>query len=570
MPACPSCGRDATDDDLFCRSCGHELPAATAPAKEAGGPLLVATFGPSTGWVGKTITYGDAQFVLEGVGPITAASVLEYDQRGHLVWAYAGLHEWVQGLVATRQTAPVAATPQAERPAESLPGGSGTVGGSAGQPGLTSHKANWALPVVLLASLAIVAVVATILEGGYVRDGVGIAFALLAVTLIVLLVWSLVKPEALSPRLPHVASPSGSSKRLPVILACLCAASLALAAVLWWMPHYQVIAPTDRRVILDAAPAMTVKVKNHGLFSGTYTASYKAAGQEQSIVNLRLAPGEQRSVTLDVSPDTATGPYLLQLGSVEIPTTALHPATFRVSPLQVDPTIVKMRQSIGVQASVENVGDISGTFPGSMEANGQEVDAQPTEIGPGESTTLIYAVSQNSAGRCRLQLGNARKTVMVVRPVRPPNGHMLRRSSSSGRAHLTIKNRNGIDAMVILARTSSPKSPVLAVYVWAKNKTTVNNVPDGRYVIWDCIGRDWNSYMKDFLTTEEHSRWRDPLVFSTSSSTNYWTTYSSDAWYVYSQRHSQTHTEWSNWTLTLGSGPSKYSTITSSRRFPKL
>jgi len=379
-----------------------------------------------------------------------------------------------------------------------------------------------------------------------------------------------VKPEALSPRVPQAASPSGLSKRLPVILACLCAASLALAAVLWWMPHYQVIAPTDKRVILDATPAMTVKVKNHGLFSGTYTASYKAAGQEQSIVNLRLAPGEQRSVTLDVSPDTATGPYLLQLGSVEIPTTALHPATFRVSPLQIDPTIVKMRQSIGVQASVENVGDISGTFPGSMEGNGQEVDAQPTEIGPGESTTLIYAVSQDSAGRCRLQLGDARKTVMVVHPVRPPNGHMLRRSSSSGRAHLTIKNSNGIDAMVILARTSSPKSPVLAVYVRAKNKTTVNDVPDGRYVIWDCIGRDWNSYMKDFLTTEEHSRWRDPLVFSTSSSTNYWTTYSSDAWYVYSQRHSQTHTEWSNWTLTLGSGPSKYSTITSSRLFPKL
>jgi hypothetical protein len=568
MPTCPSCGRNATDGDLFCRSCGHELPAATAPAKDAGGPLLVATFGPTTGWVGKSITYEDGVFTLEGVGPLAAGSVLEYDQQGHLEWAYAGLREWVHGLAAAHQTATVAATPQAERPAGSLLSGSETA--AADQPKPTSRKGSWVLPIVLLAALLIIALIATVLEGGYVRDGVGIAFALLAVALIVLLVWSLVKPEALSPRVPQAASPSGSSKRLPVILACLCAASLALAAVLWWMPHYQVIAPTDRRVILDAAPAMTVKVKNHGLFSGTYTASYKAAGQEQSIVNLRLAPGEQRSVTLDVSPDTATGPYLLQLGSVEIPTTALHPATFRVSPLQVDPTIVKMRQSIGVQASVENVGDISGTFPGSMEANGQEVDAQPTEIGPGESTTLIYAVSQDSAGRCRLQLGNARKTVMVVHPVRPPNGHMLRRSSSSGRAHLTIKNSNGIDAMVILARTSSPKSPVLAVYVRAKNKTTVNNVPDGRYVIWDCIGRDWNSYMKDFLTTEEHSRWRDPLVFSTSSSTNYWTTYSSDAWYVYSQRHSQTHTEWSNWTLTLGSGPSKYSTITSSRRFPKL
>jgi hypothetical protein len=567
MPTCPSCGRDSTDDDLFCRSCGHKLPTATAPVKEGGEPLLVATFGPTTGWVGKTITYESQQFVLEGHGQIAGESVLEYDSQGHLVWAYAGLREWVQGLVATHQPAPVAATPQAARPAESFLSGSGS---PAGQPGLSSRKGSWFLPIVLLVALGIVAVVATVLEGGYVRDGIGIAFALMAVALIVLLVWSLTKPGALSPRVPRAASPSASSKRLPVIFACLCAASLALAAVLWWMPHYQVIAPTDRRVILDAAPAMTVKVKNHGLFAGTYTALYKAAGQEQSIVNLRLSPGEEQSVTLAVPSDTVTGPYLLQLGSAEILATALHPATFRVAPLEVDPAIVKIRQSISVQASVENVGDISGTFPGTIEANGQEVDAQPTEIGPGESTTLTYAVSQGSAGPCRMQLGNARKTVMVVHPVRPPNGHMLRRSVSGGRAHLSINNRSGADAMVILTRTSSPKSPVLAVFVRKGAKATINGVPDGRYIVWDCIGRDWNTYMRDFLTTEEHKRWRDPLVFSTSSSTSHWTTTSSDAWYVYTWGHSQTHVQWTSWSMTLGRGPSKHTTVTSSRRFPSL
>jgi len=139
---------------------------------------------------------------------------------------------------------------------------------------------------------------------------------------------------------------------------------------------------------------------------------------------------------------------------------------------------------------------------------------------------------------------------------------MLRRSAVDGRARLTVKNTNGIDAMLILTRTSSPYTPVLAVYVREKSKAIVNDVPDGRYVVWDCIGRDWNSYMRDFLTTEEHSRWRDPLVFSTTSSTSHW----SDARYNYSQRH----TNWTNWTVTLGSGPSKYTSVTSSSRFPKL
>lgn len=49
--------------------------------------MLIATFGPSTGWIGKTITYEDEQFVLEGHGPITAADVIEYERQGHLEFA---------------------------------------------------------------------------------------------------------------------------------------------------------------------------------------------------------------------------------------------------------------------------------------------------------------------------------------------------------------------------------------------------------------------------------------------------------------------------------------------------
>src|ERR1019366_6380749 len=59
------------------------------------GPLVIATFGPTTAWVSKTITFRDGQFVLEDHGPIPAANVLAYHEQGHLIWAYDGLHEWV-------------------------------------------------------------------------------------------------------------------------------------------------------------------------------------------------------------------------------------------------------------------------------------------------------------------------------------------------------------------------------------------------------------------------------------------------------------------------------------------
>ena len=249
---------------------------------------------------------------------------------------------------------------------------------------------------------------------------------------------------------------------------------------------------------------------------------------------------------------------------------ALLPAKFHVSPLRADRSVAKIRQSIGVTASVENVGDISGTFPGSLTLNGQEVDAQPVEVGPGETQAMSFDVTKASAGRARLRLGDAGKSVMVVRPVRLLNGHMLRKAVSGGRAHLAIKNGSGYDAMVVLTRTNSPKNAVLAVYVRRAKTATISGIPDGRYTVWHCVGTDWNTYMRDFLTTQEHKRWKAPGVFSTSSSTNYWTTTSSDARYIYTWSHSQTHVQWSNYTMTLGFGPGKYTVATSSSRFPSL
>lgn len=49
--------------------------------------MLIATFGPSTAWAGKTITAESEIFRLADHGPISAADVLVYAQQGHLLWA---------------------------------------------------------------------------------------------------------------------------------------------------------------------------------------------------------------------------------------------------------------------------------------------------------------------------------------------------------------------------------------------------------------------------------------------------------------------------------------------------
>ena len=87
--------------------------------------MIIATFGPSTGWAGKTIDYDSGLFTLEGRGPISAGDVLVYDQQGHLVWAYAGLREWMQQLAGGQDAAPVVPQPSSQPastpPAETRP-----------------------------------------------------------------------------------------------------------------------------------------------------------------------------------------------------------------------------------------------------------------------------------------------------------------------------------------------------------------------------------------------------------------------------------------------------------------
>ena len=78
--------------------------------------MLVATFGTTTGWAGKTITFDNGQYVLEGHGPITAQAVLEYDRQGHLTWANDGLREMVQLTASGQPAAPPTSTPLTAQP----------------------------------------------------------------------------------------------------------------------------------------------------------------------------------------------------------------------------------------------------------------------------------------------------------------------------------------------------------------------------------------------------------------------------------------------------------------------
>jgi hypothetical protein len=419
--------------------------------------------------------------------------------------------------------------------------------------------------LVLGGVIVVALLVGIVLAGGRLRDGLGIALTLVAVAFVVGLVVALARPATAARRLPGAAS-----RTVPLVCAGLAAVCLVFAALLWWMPHYEVVAPADTRIALDDSPQIKVVVWNRGLLGGTYSASYAVDGETQDSVRFPLGGGKGREMTLSLPGGVERGPVTLSLGGATVTARAVAPPAFTVAPLQVDPSPAKLGDDVTLTTTVRNTGDIAGTFGGRLLVDGSELLKQPVEIGPGQSKDVAYDLTADRAGKYVLSLGDAEAGFIIVKPVRLANGYVVKRRVSGGRASVTVTNKTGSDAIAVLTRAGSKANPVLAVYIRSGKKAKVGGIPDGSYVLWDSCGSGFNWTMRDFYSPVEYKRWLDPLKFDTTASTRHWTTYWSDAYYNYSQGHSRTTTHWTNWTVTLGTGESKYTRLVTAGGFPRL
>ena len=80
--------------------------------------MLIATFGPTTAWVGKRISRDGDAFILEDHGPISAHDVMEYDRQGHLVWVNDGTRAWIGAKAKGSRPAHVAVPATATAPSK--------------------------------------------------------------------------------------------------------------------------------------------------------------------------------------------------------------------------------------------------------------------------------------------------------------------------------------------------------------------------------------------------------------------------------------------------------------------
>ena len=140
--------------------------------------MLVATFGPTTGWEGREIIWDVDRFILVGHGAVPAAGVLDYDRLGQLAWAAPELRAWVASVAQWE----AGGQPASPGRAASYAGG-GPAGAAA--PGRRRLPA-WAIVLIVLGAafvvlsivmaivvpMVVVRVTETLTHDATVRDGV--------------------------------------------------------------------------------------------------------------------------------------------------------------------------------------------------------------------------------------------------------------------------------------------------------------------------------------------------------------------------------------------------------------
>jgi hypothetical protein len=101
------------------------------------------------------------------------------------------------------------------------------------------------------------------------------------------------------------------------------------------------------------------------------------------------------------------------LATIEQPPASQKPAQFEVGPITFAPPAVMVGDTITVSATINNIGDVAGTYTATLFLDGQQADNKSIPVDPGSSQEVSFQLSKSTAGSYMLAIGNS-STVLTV------------------------------------------------------------------------------------------------------------------------------------------------------------
>ncbi len=170
---------------------------------------------------------------------------------------------------------------------------------------------------------------------------------------------------------------------------------------------------TNEPVVGGERLQATATVENVGDQTGTHQVRLRLDADTKDATTVTLAPGERTSVLLSwATAESDAGNYTARVisphSSESTGATVLAPENFSVRIDDANDPVTE-GDSLTVTATVENVGDLSGTQEVTLSADGTQQDSTNVTLSPGESTTveLTWETAVGDAGGPNVTVASA-------------------------------------------------------------------------------------------------------------------------------------------------------------------
>ncbi len=152
-------------------------------------------------------------------------------------------------------------------------------------------------------------------------------------------------------------------------------------------------------------------IANTGGLSGGYTVTAKVDGQSVGTAAKTMAPDETQPVSFTVKSDPGT--HTVELNGLTGSFKVLAPATFQVSRLSVSPASVTVNAEVTVSATVNNTGDLPGTYEAVLKIDGATVASKQLNVVAQGQEQLTLKIPADKTGIHSVTLGAASASLTV-------------------------------------------------------------------------------------------------------------------------------------------------------------
>ncbi|MFC1983005.1 tetratricopeptide repeat protein [Chloroflexota bacterium] len=242
--------------------------------------------------------------------------------------------------------------------------------------------------------------------------------------------------------------------------------------------------------------------------------AFAPAYERRGIVYQKQGNTEKAIPDLEKCIEISQDPLMVErveeiLDELQIP----EPADFKIDFVNINPNPVSAGEEVQVEVGLGNYGEAKGTYILSLTVNDEVMGSEEIELTGGEETTSIFPLRLDEPGSYDISVDNVTESLRIMELVRPETGiYVVGKKGSSSYGHLEVDNGLDFDSLVVLTKTSSPETPVVAVYVRAEDSCKIR-LGKGRLLVYFAYGSNWDNYAKEFTADRSYKKFEEEFDF---------------------------------------------------------